>query len=270
MKERAKAALVIAHPGHELRVHGWLENARPLVSVLTDGSGHVGTSRLHRTTRILEAAGARPGSVYGRYTDAAIYSAVMAGNSMLFAGLARELASQFRVHGIDLVAMDAVEGYNPSHDLCHVVASAAVAAARATGRTIEAVEFDLVAAPGRCPAGQLTDAIVVDLDADALTRKLDAAREYPELAEDVRVALERFGPGAFSREVLRPADLDAGREWPAGTQPFCERHGERRAAEGLYRDVLRFEQHIRPMAARIWQCGGTVEPGARTVAASGQ
>src|SRR4030095_641561 len=29
-----RAALVSAHPGHELRVHGWLEIARPLVFVL--------------------------------------------------------------------------------------------------------------------------------------------------------------------------------------------------------------------------------------------
>jgi hypothetical protein len=28
------AALVIGHPGHELRVHGWMEHARPQVFVL--------------------------------------------------------------------------------------------------------------------------------------------------------------------------------------------------------------------------------------------
>src|SRR5207302_1404403 len=31
------SALLVAHPGHELRVHGWLERERPLVFVLTDG-----------------------------------------------------------------------------------------------------------------------------------------------------------------------------------------------------------------------------------------
>lgn len=33
-----KAALVVAHPGHELLVHHWMETAKPLVLVLTDGS----------------------------------------------------------------------------------------------------------------------------------------------------------------------------------------------------------------------------------------
>ena len=40
------AALVIAHPGHELRIHHWLERARPVTFVLTDGSGHTDHSRI--------------------------------------------------------------------------------------------------------------------------------------------------------------------------------------------------------------------------------
>ncbi|MSQ47696.1 MAG: hypothetical protein EXR78_04785 [Deltaproteobacteria bacterium] len=53
------AALVIAHPGHELRLHGWLQHARPWVSVLTDGSGHADHSRLDSTTTLLHDVGAR-------------------------------------------------------------------------------------------------------------------------------------------------------------------------------------------------------------------
>jgi hypothetical protein len=44
---------MIAHPGHELRVHHWIERTRPLVFVLTDGSGHTGVSRLASTTAVL-------------------------------------------------------------------------------------------------------------------------------------------------------------------------------------------------------------------------
>src|SRR5690348_480507 len=64
-----RAALVVAHPGHELRVHGWMELAHPIVSVLTDGSGHTGQSRLSSTTSLLAQSGARPGSMYGRFRD---------------------------------------------------------------------------------------------------------------------------------------------------------------------------------------------------------
>src|SRR6266699_30347 len=49
-----RAALVIAHPGHELRVHAWVELAQPLAFVLTDGSGHTGQSRLASTSRLVD------------------------------------------------------------------------------------------------------------------------------------------------------------------------------------------------------------------------
>ena len=59
-----RAVLVIGHPGHELRVFHWLEMLRPVVFVLTDGSGGSGYSRLPSTTRILDQVGASRGSFY--------------------------------------------------------------------------------------------------------------------------------------------------------------------------------------------------------------
>ena len=50
-------AVIISHPGHELRVHHWLEQAKPAVCVLTDGSGHTQRSRLDSTTGVLSGAG---------------------------------------------------------------------------------------------------------------------------------------------------------------------------------------------------------------------
>ena len=76
------AALVVAHPGHEISLHGWLERVKPVVFVLTDGSGQRGVSRLSSTTRVLERAGARRGPVYGRFTDGRIYDALLAGDGV--------------------------------------------------------------------------------------------------------------------------------------------------------------------------------------------
>src|SRR5437879_291791 len=49
-------ALVICHPGHELKLFGWMTRARPVVHVLTDGSGSSKRSRLKSTERVLESA----------------------------------------------------------------------------------------------------------------------------------------------------------------------------------------------------------------------
>ncbi len=79
-----RAALVVAHPGHELRVHHWMERARPVVFVLTDGSGSAHSSRLASTTAVLEQAGARPGSIYGRLSDRDLYRALLDHGSQPF------------------------------------------------------------------------------------------------------------------------------------------------------------------------------------------
>src|SRR4051794_947117 len=96
-----RAALVIAHPGHELRVYGWLEAARPRVFVLTDGSGRTGHSRLKSTVNILEGVGARPGSIFGRFTDQAVYQATLGHDHALFKVFARELADEFVREHVD-------------------------------------------------------------------------------------------------------------------------------------------------------------------------
>src|SRR5882762_8530404 len=105
-----RAALVIAHPGHELRVYQWLRLTRPLCFVLTDGSGRSGKSRLDSTTKLLEQNGAQPGSIYGRLTDHAFYADILKGEFKLFIDLAAELARELMQQEIGYVVGDAVEG----------------------------------------------------------------------------------------------------------------------------------------------------------------
>src|SRR5687767_773396 len=92
LKRSQRAMLVIAHPGHELRVHGWLETARPRVWVLTDGSGRTQQSRIDSTTRVLESTGAVRGSVYGQMSDADVYNAVLSHDHRRFIDLVDQLA----------------------------------------------------------------------------------------------------------------------------------------------------------------------------------
>src|SRR5688572_30088410 len=121
-----KWALVVAHPGHELRAFHFLERTRPLVSVLTDGSGFQGQSRLNDTTCLLESAGATRDTVYGCFTDPEAYARLMARDGAPFVGAAHQLSYSFESHGITAVLTDAAEGYNPVHDLCRGIAEAGV------------------------------------------------------------------------------------------------------------------------------------------------
>jgi hypothetical protein len=248
----ARPALVVAHPGHELRVYGWLESAAPRVCVLTDGSGSGGEARLESTTRVLAGTAARPGSIYGRMSDRAIYAAILEHDFACFTELADQLADELAASGADCVVGDAVEGYNPSHDVCRLVVNAAV---RMLGGAVPAYDFLLVGAPGGCPDALRARAVWLELDDEALSRKLAAARSYPELAGEVEHALERFGVAPFRTECLRPVDLSRRYGWDPAEVPYYETYGETRVAEGAYDRVLRFREHVQPLADALWEHG---------------
>jgi hypothetical protein len=246
-----RAALVIAHPGHELRVHRWLELARPMVFVLTDGSGHSGRSRLAATSAVLLASGAWPGSIYGRLPDRELYRALLDGRLDLFASLAEELAEALHRESIELVAGDAVEGFNPGHDICRLLINAAVARLRANGEPIDNRDYPLEGAPGVLSGEERATAIRIELDAAALVRKIDAARSYPGLEDEVARTLARHGAQIFKTEWLREVryGLDIDHLLPA--PPFYEVYGEQQVTAGFYHEVLRFRAHVAPVAEHL-------------------
>jgi hypothetical protein len=256
--------LVVGHPGHELRVHRWLELATPIVFVLTDGSGRAAGSRMPSTTRVLTNAGARPSDVYGRFTDAEVYEALRTGDVGPFVEVLLALADAFQERNIDYVAADAIEGFNPSHDLCRYIVNGATALARhRSGRAIANFDFLLEADPTSVDA-RVPDVIQIDLDEAALARKLAAAYAYPELRAETQSAIGRFGSAAFATEILRPVvDLRQGLDEFLSEAPLYELFGEHQVRMGLYESVIRFGAHVRPFVLRLWLQAGV--PGAAAV-----
>lgn len=267
------AILVIAHPGHELRVHGWLETTRPEVWVLTDGSGHTGRSRLDSTTRVLEATGGTRGRVYGRMTDVDLYHAVLNFEHRAFTSLVDDLADELMQTGVDCIAGDAEEGYNPAHDICRLVIDAATMLVnRRSDKQVRNYDFTLVGAPDRTAEKASRDSVWLQLDDAAFARKLSAARNYPELHAEVEGALNGSSNGPlrdhsdlaersrsaygvtetnnFRVECLRPVNSHR-RVSFAGQPPFYEDYGERQVKAGHYTHVLRYREHMLPLAAAL-------------------
>src|SRR5438309_984576 len=117
----SRAALMVAHPSHELRVHGWLQTSHARVVVLTDGSGRTGKPRLASTTKVLEDVGVEPGSIFGRIRDVDVYEAFLKRDFPFFIGLAEDLAEELSRNKIEYVVGDADEGYSPTHDVCRLL-----------------------------------------------------------------------------------------------------------------------------------------------------
>jgi len=268
-----KAALVIAHPGHELCVYGWLEAVRPAVLVLTDGSGRSNGSRLPSTSSVLAHAEARPGPLYGKLTDRTVYAAILALDFGVFERFVADLAEVLEQEEVAEVVGDAMEGYNPVHDVCRLAIDAAVdVVGRRTGRRIVNRDFPLFARQDATPPDAA--ALRLELDEDTFERKLALARAYPELKGEVdaaldQVMLESLRPfpelhaqaaeviGAMGREAYRVECLclvngRAASPAAAGdARPFYERYGELLAAQGVYRTPIRYREHVLPLAQAL-------------------
>ena len=246
-------ALVVAHPGHELLVYHWIETHRPIYCCLTDGSGGAATSRLDSTTRLLDGVGASIGPLYGRYPDTEVYRLLLDGRVDAFVGMAEELAAAFARSGVNCIAGDAVEGFNPAHDVTRLIVNGAVQILRQrTGRDVRNYEFLLDGPPDLNHPGS----VVVRLDEPALGRKLAAAHGYTEMRGEVEAAIGRYGRQAFAIECLRPATTASPTLRFEGELPYYERYGEKRVKEGRYAEIIRFRDHVRPVAVALAAAAG--------------
>ena len=288
-----RAAMFIGHPSHELLVYGWMNEARPLTFILTDGSGRAGEPSIDWTTRLLDKAGIERGGIYGRLSDLDVYASILRRDYGLFIDLTDELAEALISEEIDYIAGDAVEGVNVSHETCRLMIGAAVEAAkRKTGRSIANYDFIVVGSPSECPEELKSGAIRLCLDDETLNNKIEAARHYhPRIAANVNAALhgemfktepalaaeasDRLGYMAilekypqlhtkvtsmiegvklesYREEILRPADNRAGCTGMPSDPAFYEIYGENLVSAGKYHEVIRYREHMMPLADALW------------------
>jgi len=246
-----RSLLVVAHPGHELRLYGWMTQNRPDVIVLTDGGGSVGQPRVASSRQLINAVGATACSLFGANSDQQFYAALLNADYGFFSSLETAIADTLRGETYDVVVADPFEGYNPTHDLCRLLVNVALERLRRERRThIANYEYALTAPLPTSPVGAPPD-VVLKLDGSALATKIAAARGYPELQWEVDRAVEREGMGAFAHEVLRPLGATQLQLCPPTLPPHYEIYGEKKRADGVYAEVIRYEQHFVPVARHL-------------------
>ncbi len=229
------AVLIVCHPGHELRVHGWLCDARPVVCVLTDGSGGGRPPRTDSSRRVVAEAAATVGPVFGAVPDAELYFRLLDRDWPFFTRLADQMAVLLRDPAVELVVGDAAEGYNSGHDVCRLLIDAVVARSARPVRNLAfaVVDGTLSAEPH----------LRLSLPPDALARKLTAARGYVGMADEVAVAVARLGERAFAEETFHPVEPFRLPDGP----PRYEAFGRERVNDGRYATVIRRE-HLERLA----------------------
>jgi len=187
------------------------------------------------TAQFLREMDAQAGSIFGRLSDREAYAAILEANSALFLALANELAD----NNPSMIVCDAVEGYNPVHDVCRLIAGAAIEIA---GSDVPLYEYPVVSDP-RSYDG-MSGTIDVVLDDASHASKIERARRMANLVPDVNELISRYGAGGYRRETLRRvsdwADIGTG-------TPLYESIGEERVGRHRYERAIRRAEHIAPL-----------------------
>jgi len=229
--------LLVAHPGHELLLHGWISRNKPVVHILTDGAAY-SSGRLASTAEHLRCAGARAGAIFGRLSDREAYEMILERNTALLFSLAEELAEDLESDQPSIIVSDSAEGYNPVHDLCRLIAGAAIAM---SGVATKQYEYAVVNHPQSFDAA----AIVVELNDAEYAVKMERARRQAGALIDIDELLIKHGADAYRREWLSPVV-----DWALideGAPPLYERFGEERVAAHRYTNVIRRREHMLPL-----------------------
>jgi hypothetical protein len=236
-----RAALVIAHPAHELRLLQWLSRVRPHVYTLTQGSrSGVNPERRRASDHLIASCGGTV-SPWGYAWDRDLYGHLLEGDPSHFIRWARELENDFVRREVDLVVADAWQFYNVAHDLTHHMARlAARRAAARLGREIVLLDYPVLPeslAPGSPAATEIAE---IRLSAAQVADKRALIASVPDIAGEAAELETHEGGDCHAREILRqPPALTTLLARPTET-PLYEQFGEQRVQSNIYFNVIRW------------------------------
>lgn len=248
LEKKPKVALIIGHPGHELRIYRFLELYQPRIYVLTDGSGPTHNSRISSTEKIVASTQSEASSIMGLFSDKEIYNIILKGDFTIIQKTVDTIVEDMKNHDIEMVVGDGIEGFNPTHDLCRYMINEIVRRyEEACGKLIPNYDFLLDGLPNYCPSELKDEALWVKLGDEDIARKFEAAKNYPELKEELDKAIKNYGIELFKTECLRPVKgMSQIKNWTTPV-PFYESYGTEKVRIGQYKHVISFEEHLLPI-----------------------
>jgi hypothetical protein len=122
-----KRLMIFGHPAHELALFGFLQRFRPYIVVITDGGGE---ERIRHSRTGLESIGLK--ATYLMFAENDFYAALLRRDISFFETVSDSLSLETAASQPDQIFCDAVEFYNPVHDITlPLVLRASAAASRA-------------------------------------------------------------------------------------------------------------------------------------------
>src|ERR1051325_11656590 len=249
LSDPAVARLVVTgHPNHELAIFGFVQRARPQLLFLTDGGGE---ERVEESRRALASIGMLERATFLGWREQTLYDALLSCNLALIGRLVEQVRATLLDVRPQQVICEAIELYNPLHDITLPIVRAAAA-----GLDIEILEFPLIAQEPaeseryRVQRFARDRGIALRLSAEELDNKLRARdREYLTLRRTTGSVLA-VSPEQAATEVFAPAAEEVpvpGREHVLRYEWRARLLRER----GEIGDVITFADHYLPLAAAL-------------------
>jgi hypothetical protein len=260
--------MVFGHPAHELAVFGVLQRYRPSIVIITDGGS---PSRLEQSRIGLASIGLLGHATFLNYTESSFYKALIEGDVALFDDVAQRLRSVVGAARPEQVFCDAIEFYNPVHDITLPIVRAALDGRAGT----EIFEIPLVYQkdePGevyeiqRLPIAYENRRIVHHLTPAELDCKVEARdRIYTSLHDQAGPEFRELSHGHLSREELASAGPGLPSPRESGRALRYEWRARLLRAQGLIESEITFARHYLPLAAQLAAAGDN-RAGARMAA----
>lgn len=250
---RKRTLAVFSHPNHEIAVYGLICRMRPAIAFLTDGGGG---ARLEQTGQGLLAAGISSDVTYLNYTEESFYRAILGRDAAFFDQVVSRLAEWIRACSPEQILCDAVEYYNPIHDIALPVVFGAT---RALGSSIPIFSVPLVY-QGSAPPEQLVFQRALPgerhLEEPFPISNLEGISKRHALRSIYAALMAQM---AFPDAAITQACLEEHLH-PAGApfgpvDPLCviryDRRGEEAKKAGLVQEAISYRHHYLPLVRDI-------------------
>lgn len=249
-----KTVAVFSHPNHEIAVLALLKKVRPFIIFLTDGGGK---ARENETRKGLSLIGLEENAIFLSHPEQAFYDALLHVNDDFFHHVARQVRMLLKGTKPEQILCDAVEFYNPVHDLTLAIVGSADDAPWAGTYEVPL----LYQKPGgkesygvqTVPEGRPRIEFV--LSAEETELKTSALREIYTILRDTLGPLLMSSP-ALKMETLFPASTPL--RWPdPGRVLRYEGRAAALKAEGKIESEITHSFHFLPVVARLLEATRT-------------
>jgi hypothetical protein len=246
---KQKTVVVFSHPNHEIAILALLKKVRPFIIFLTDGGGK---AREDETRKGLRSIGLLDNAIFLSHPEQAFYDGLLHVNSDYFHHIAHQVRNLLKNTKPEQILCDAVEFYNPVHDLTLAIVGSADDAPWAGTYEVPLLyqkpqgkeSYGVQTVPDGQPRQEFA------LSAEETELKTSALRETYSILRETLGPLLLSSPAALTTETIFPASSPL--RWPdPGRLLRYERRAAALKAEGKVESEITHSFHFLPVVAQL-------------------